>query len=345
MTLLSPSADAGTPAEPSPVANVHERSMATRVLTSRFGPYVGLGSVLAVLVVYMWATNPIFASWANVTNVMRGSSVIIILSIGMTFVLLTAGVDLSIGAMLGLCSLLYAQFIEWHLNGFLALVLTLLCGALLGYVGNGILIGRAQISFFVITLGTMSIYRGVALLWNDKSVDMYGDRVSTALGNDTVLDGRVPIGFIVAMAAVVLTALVLRRTTFGRSVYAVGGNREAAELSGIKAGRAVAWVYGISGICAGLAAVMTIGRTTIAQATAGTNVELRVVAVVLLGGVALSGGIGSIWGTLLGVAFLQILGNALDLSGVSSYWQMIMTGAILIVAISLDRVRTRRNGA
>jgi ribose/xylose/arabinose/galactoside ABC-type transport system permease subunit len=104
-------------------------------------------------------------------------------------------------------------------------------------------------------------------------------------------------------------------------------------------------VYGISGICAGLAAVMTIGRTTIAQATAGTNVELRVVAVVLLGGVALSGGIGSIWGTLLGVAFLQILGNALDLSGVSSYWQMIMTGAILIVAISLDRVRTRRNGA
>jgi ribose/xylose/arabinose/galactoside ABC-type transport system permease subunit len=312
------------------------------LLTGRFGPYLALSGVLLVLVVYMASTNPFFLTWANATNLMRGSASMIVLASAMTLVVITAGVDLSIGALVGISSLIFAQLLIWDVPGVLAVVAVLACSGLLGWLCNGILIGRAGISFFVVTLGTMSFFRGVALLWNDKSIDMYSSDVARVLGDTALLGGRIPVGFLVALGVALLLGAVMRFTRFGRSVFAVGGNREAAELSGIPSGWVVAAVYGISGVACGLAAVMLIGRTTVAQATAGTGIELQVIAVVLLGGAALSGGVGTIWGTLLGVAFLQVLSNALDLSGLSSYWQMILTGVILVVAVTLDAVRSRR---
>jgi len=306
---------------------------------------MGLIVVLIGLIVYVSLTEDAFLSQANITNILRTSAIPLVLAAGMTLVLLTAGVDLSVGAILGLSGVFYAQMaVDQDMPGFLALILTLILGAGLGLF-NGFLIGKVQMSFFVVTLGTLSLYRGVALLWRNESIDMYTKELPSFLGNDAIFDDTVPVGFVVALALYLFVALVLRYSVFGRSVYAVGGNREAAELSGIRAGGIVAWVYVISGMCAALGAVMLIGRTTISVATAGTGIELNVAAAVLLGGAALSGGVGSIWGTLLGVMFLQVLSNALDLAAVSGFWQQIVTGGILITAIYLDSFRSRRIGA
>jgi ribose/xylose/arabinose/galactoside ABC-type transport system permease subunit len=316
-----------------------------RLGQSRFGPYLGLLIVLIALIVYVSLTEDAFLSQANITNILRTSAIPLVLAGGMTLVLFTAGVDLSVGATLALCGVFYAQMsVDRDIPGVLALLLTLVVGAGLGLF-NGFLIGKVQMSFFVVTLGTLSLYRGIAFLWRDESVDMFTKELPAFLGNDALFGDTVPIGFLVAIGLYLFLAVVLRYTSFGRSVYAVGGNREAAELSGIRAGRVVALVYVISGMCAALGSVMLIGRTTISVATAGTGIELNVAAAVLLGGAALSGGVGSIWGTLLGVMFLQVLSNALDLAGVSGFWQQIVTGAILITAIYLDSVRSRRIGS
>ena len=320
-------------------------ALVQRLGQSRFGPYLGLLIVLIALIVYVSLTEDAFLSQANITNILRTSAIPLVLAGGMTLVLFTAGVDLSVGATLALCGVFYAQMsVDREIPGVLALLLTLVVGAGLGLF-NGFLIGKVQMSFFVVTLGTLSLYRGIAFLWRDESVDMFTKELPAFLGNDALFGDTVPIGFLVAIGLYLLLAVVLRYTSFGRSVYAVGGNREAAELSGIRAGRVVALVYVISGMCAALGSVMLIGRTTIAVATAGTGIELNVAAAVLLGGAALSGGVGSIWGTLLGVMFLQVLSNALDLAGVSGFWQQIVTGAILITAIYLDSVRSRRIGS
>lgn len=320
------------------------RARIVAVLDGRFGSYVGLGVALVLLLLVVSTTQDAFLTQANMTNILRTMSVTLVLAAGMTVVLLTAGVDLSVGATLGLTSVVYAQLVvEVGMNGFLALLLTLVVGAGLGLL-NGLLIGVVRMSFFVVTLGTLSLYRGLALFWNSSSVDMFGQPVPRTLGNDTVLGGRIPIGLLVALGVCVLLAAMLRFTVFGRSIFAVGGNREAAELSGIRSGRVVAGVYVISGLCAALAAVILIGRTTVSVATAGTGIELSVVAAVLLGGAALSGGVGSLTGTALAVVFLQVLSNSLNLAGVSGFVQQILTGVILIAAIYLDSVRTRRSG-
>lgn len=322
------------------------RAVASAVLASRLGPFVGVGSVLALLVVFELLTNPTFSSAANLTSLGRAAAVPLVLTAAMAIVLLTGGVDLSIGSTLALSGIVYAQLVTGGVAPPLALIATLAFGAAVGFGVNGIMIGRLSMSFFVITIGTLSLYRGLVFLWTDtNTIDMYGDDVSAWLGNEAVFGGHVPIGLLIALGVVLGLYGVLRFTTFGRSVYAVGGNREAAELSGVRSGWVIACVYGISGLCAALGAVMTIGRTTIADPNMGTNVELQAAAAALLGGVALSGGVGSIWGALLGAGFLLVLSNALALAGASASWQLIVTGVILVVAVFLDRLRARANSA
>lgn len=330
-----------TPAGASPL----KRSMA-RLLGGTFGPIVGVAGVLAALVVFELITQPTFGSADNLTSLGRASIVPLVVSVAMALVLLTGGVDLSIGATLALAGVLYARLVTSGVPAGFALVACLIFGAIVGFVVNGILIGRLNMSFFVVTIGTMSLYRGIVYLWtNTNTIDMYGDPVSGFLGNDTIIGGHVPIGLLVGLGVVLALWWVLRWTNFGRSIYAVGGNREATELAGVRAGWVTAAVYGVSGLCAALAAVMTIGRSTIADPNMGLNLELTAAAAALLGGVALSGGVGSIWGAVLGVAFLQALTNALSLAGVSTSWQLVATGAILIVAVYLDRVRARAAAA
>lgn len=338
----APSAPAGAPGGSVDVAPRRRNRAAGVLLGGRFGPFIGVGAVLLVLCAYMATTEPVFTSGDNLTNLMRSMAVPLVLAGAMALVLLTGGVDLSMGATLALTGTLYAKLVTGGAPAGLALLACLAFGAALGFCVNGILIGRLDMSFFVVTLGTLSAYRGLTFLWTDNTtIDMFDDTLSQKVGDATILGDRVPIGMLLALGAIVLLYLVLRYTNFGRSIYAVGGNKEAAELSGVRSGWVIAAVYGISGICAALAAVMTIGRSTIADPNMGTNIELQVAAAALLGGVALSGGVGSIWGAVLGVVFFQVLSNALSLVGAPQSWQLIVTGAILVVAIYLDRVRGR----
>lgn len=315
------------------------------VTTAKVGPYVGLVTILAAVIVYSALTQEAFLTETNIVNTLRNSAIPLVLAAGMTLVVITAGVDLSIGSILALCTVFYGQMaVSQSLPGVVALLLTLVLGALLGLF-NGYLIGKIRMSFFVVTLGTLSLYRGLAQLWRNQSFDMFDYQLPRTLGNDTIFGDRLPIGFMLAIGVCTVVFLASKHTRFGRSVYAVGGNREAAELSGIRAGWIVALVYSFSGLCAALGAVMLIGRTTIAVSTSGQGIELGVVAAVLLGGAALSGGQGSIWGTVLAVIFLEVLSNALDLAAVSGFWQQIVTGVILIAAVYLDSLRSRRAGS
>ncbi len=316
-------------------------SRVKRLLSGGLGPLLGVGGVLFVLVVVELITQPTFGTSDNLTALARAAAVPLLVTAGMAIVLLTGGVDLSVGSTLALCGVLYAKLVTDGTAPGLALIACLIFGAVVGFLINGVLIGRLQMSFFVVTIGTLSLYRGIVYLWTDtQTIDMFGDPVSRTLGNDTLTLG-LPVGLLVALLVVLGLWGVLRWTTFGRSVYAVGGNREATDLAGVRSGWVVAAVYGISGACAALAAVMMIGRTTIADPNMGSSLELTAAAGALLGGIALSGGVGSIWGAVLGVAFLQVLNNVLSLAGVSTSWQLIVTGAILVIAVYLDRVRGR----
>lgn len=310
--------------------------------TSPVAPYVGLATVLAVLILFQLATEPTFSSWSNLTNLMRSMAVPLLLAAAGTLVLLTAGVDLSIGALLGLSGILYAKLASGGLSPLPALLLTLAAGGAIAFFVNGYLIGRVGMSFFVVTLGTGSILRGAAYLWSDNTaIDMSRNSLAATLGNTAIIGDKIPVGILVAFGIAVLLWAILRYTVYGRSIYAVGGNREAAELSGVPSGWVIASVYGIVGLCAVLAGIMMIGRQTIADPNAGVGIELTVASAILLGGVALQGGVGSIWGAVLGTVFLSVLANALALHGLSSNWQLVVTGAILLLAVYLDRLRQR----
>lgn len=337
------------PSAPARAPEPRERRLSVRsvLLGSQIGPFVGVGGVLLLLILFELATEPTFSSSANLTNILRGAAIPLVLAAASALVLLTAGVDLSIGSTLAIMGVLYAKLVtSADVDPFPALIVTLLVGGFIGFVVNGVLIGYLRLSFFVVTLATLSLYRGLTYLWTrSTAIDMSADPISAKLGNDTVLGGHVPFGFLVALAVVIGLYLVLRYTTFGRSIYAVGGNPEAAELSGVRTKLVVASVYGISGLCAALGAVMTIGYSTIADPNMGLNVELQVISAALLGGLALSGGVGSIWGAVLGVFFLQVLANALALAGASENWRLVVTGVILVLAVYLDRLRTRMGAA
>jgi ribose/xylose/arabinose/galactoside ABC-type transport system permease subunit len=305
-------------------------------------PYIGIAVVLLAVVIVNLLSEPTFSSWSNMTNLMRSMAVPLLLAAAGTLVLLTAGVDLSIGSTLGLAGILYAKLVTGGMPAWPALVITVLAGGAVGFLLNGMLIGRVGMSFFVVTLGAGSLLRGVSFLWSSNTaIDMSNDRLSQTLGNTAIFGDRVPVSMIIAAGAVVVLWTVLRYTTFGRSVYAVGGNREAAELSGVPSGWVIASVYGIVALCAAIAGIMMIGRQTLADPNAGNGIELTVASGILLGGVALYGGVGSVWGAALGTVFLAVLANSLALRGLSANWQLVVTGAILIVAVYLDRVRQR----
>lgn len=309
---------------------------------SQIGPFLALGAVLIFLLIVEGITQPEAFESGNVTNVMRALAVPLVLAVGMTFCLLTGGVDLSIGSSLALSGTLYAKLYTSGAPPVLSLLACILFGLCIGFLVNGLLIGKLDMSFFVVTLGTLSLYRGIVFLWTDaETIDMYEDSLTQKIGNETIFGDKLPIAFVIAVGVVILGYVLLKYTNFGRRVYAVGGNAEAARLSGVRSDWVIAAVYAIAGICAAIAALMTIGRAASVDPNMGTSLELNAAAAVLLGGVALSGGMGSLWGAVLGVVFLEVLANALALAGLSTSYQLIVTGAILIVAVYLDRVRAR----
>jgi ribose transport system permease protein len=286
-------------------------------------------------------TQPDFFSQANIENLLTGSSILFVVSIGMTFVVLTGGIDLSVGSLLALSGIILSKlFNEVGLPAPLAVLLTCLAAALIGGAVNGVLIGRLGLSFFVV--GTLSIYRGLVNIWSNTETTYISSSFIDGIAFSKLLGIAYPIWIMLATYLVAL--VVLRWTYFGRDVYAVGGNITAARLSGINVARTLITVYAIVGLCAGIGGVIQAARLGAASPLVGEATPLDAAAAVLLGGTSFLGGVGGVTGTAVGVLFIGTLQNGLSISGVSSFWQQVVTGLILILAISIDLLQQQGPG-
>lgn len=299
--------------------------------------YSGVAVLWLVLVIWASVTLPGFMTQANITNITVSSAVPFVLAIGVTVTVLLGGIDLSVGSMLALAGVLLASFSE-QFGGGLSILLTVACAAIIGGGTNAVLIGRFNLNPFVVTLGGLSFFRGVAYLVSDGETKTVSSPVVQEFGFGSFLG--VPVPVLVMVVVLATSWFVLRSTYFGRHVYAIGGNRDAARISGVPTRRVIAAVYVVSGLCVGIAAVLQTGRSGAAAPTAAAGIELLVAASVLLGGTRLSGGAGSVIGTTVAVLFLATLDNVLTLRGVTSYWQLVVVGGLLIAAVAIDRARS-----
>jgi inositol transport system permease protein len=309
---------------------------------ARFAPTIFLIALMAIFAV----AEPRFLSSINLFNVMRQVSITGLLALSMTFVILTAGIDLSVGSLLAFSGLVAAAVAKgglasrftvgasgvgygWGFAALAAIVVGLLCG----YV-QGVAVTRLKVPPFVVTLGGMSAFRGAALLFSGGGPISGFEPSFTWWGQGKI--GPVPVPVIIFLAFAVLAHITLRYTRYGRQVYAVGGNPEAARLSGLNVNRIIASVYVISGFFCGLASFVLAARLNSAEAVAGTGYELTVIASVVIGGTSLFGGSGTILGTVVGTILIGVLLNGLILMDVSSYIQQIIIGIIIVLAVAFD---------
>jgi ribose transport system permease protein len=317
----------------------------TRVLgwagTSRYAAVLLL--LVGISVYFAITESGRFLSQSNIENLLASVSILFVVSVGMTFVVLTGGIDLSVGAVVALAGLVLAKLFNGvGVPALLAVVLTILFGALLGAVVNGLLIGRAGLSFFVVTLGTASLYQGIVSIWSHTQTTYIDSSLIDGIGFGSALGISTPIW--IMLATFLVAFVVLRWTYFGRDVYAVGGSIEAARLSGINATGTIVAVYAIVGAAAALGGVIQAGRLGASSPDVGADIPLAAAAAVLLGGTSFLGGVGGVTGTVVGVLFIGTLQNGLAIKGVSSFWQQVVTGAILIVAVGIDRIQQSSRG-
>ena len=315
-----------------------EHARASVVMLRR---YLGVGAALLLLILVLSLTQENFLRYSNITNILRTNAVLFVVAVGLTFVIISQGLDLSIGSMVALGGVLLAIMLGEGLPAFIAVPLTIaVCTAMGAFITGG-LIAYGHFNFFVVTLGMLQLLRGAALvLSNGIPRSTIQHPLVQFLGDGTI--GGFPVPVLIAAVVGIVGYVVLRWTRFGRSVYAVGGNETAARLAGVDVKRIRFAVYAITAFSAGIAAVMLTGRLTSSQPVSGAaGLELSAAAAVLLGGASFSGGSGTVAGTAVGVLFLGILANGITLAGVPSYWQGIATGLVLIAAIALDRLRSR----
>lgn len=292
-------------------------------------------------------TAPSFLSGNNFLIVGQQIAQVGIIAIGATFVIISGEIDLSVGSIYALgaitSGLLLMEGIAWPI----ALVASLIVGLLAGLV-NGLLTVYAQIPSFIVTLGTLSVYRGLTLLISDgrpislpsgdSNLDQFG-----LLGRGKLF-GEVPMQLALFIFVAIFAAIILSKSRFGFNVYAVGGSPEAARLSGIRSGRVKILAFTLAGLLSAFSGVVGLSFLSYVQGVSGTGLELLVIAAVIVGGAALFGGSGSIAGTVVGVAFIGTLQNILNLRAISSFWQILATGAVIILAVTVDSALSRRRG-
>lgn len=300
---------------------------------------LGIGVALVLLVAYLSITQDSFLTYSNIENVLRTNAVLFVASVGLTFVIVSRGIDLSVGSLAALGGVFLAKMLSGGVPVVLAILLTILACTLLGGGINGGAIAYGGFNFFVVTLATLEIFRGVALVISDGAAQSTIDYdLVQKIGDGEWAGLSIPV--LIAIAWGLAAHLLLRHTRLGRTIYAVGGNEEAARLSGVRVKRVQLFAYTFSATCAGLAAVMIVGRLTSSQPVSGAvGLELSAAAAVLLGGASFAGGKGTVAGTAIGVLFIGFMENGLTLAGVPAYWKGIATGIVLLAAIGLDRMR------
>ncbi|MEA5603500.1 ABC transporter permease subunit [Nostoc sp. UHCC 0252] len=305
---------------------------------STFLEVAGILPILVIICILFAFLSPNFLTGGNIINILRQASMNIVLATGMTFVILTGGIDLSVGSILAVSAVVALLVSLLPALSWAAVPAALLAGLLLGLV-NGALITFLDVPPFIVTLGSLTALRGMAFLVAKGTTVINRDINFAWIGNSYI--GPFPWLVIIALLTVVISWFVLRQTVLGVQIYAVGGNERAARLTGIKVNRVLLFVYGISGLLAGLAGIMSASRLYSASGILGQGYELDAIAAVILGGTSFTGGIGTIGGTLLGALIIAILNNGLTLLNLSYFWQLVVKGLVIILAVTIDRLRRR----
>lgn len=305
---------------------------------ARWWDRVGILMVLVALVLLMAAIAPNFNRVDNLLNIARAISINAILAAGLTVVILTGGIDLSVGSTIAVSGVVAVIVAIAGVPAPLAVLFGMAVGALCGLV-NGWLTAYLALAPFIVTLGTMTFLRGLAYTITDGQPIVSSSLSFRDLGNGYV--GPVPVPVIIMVVVYAVIWFVLERTRYGRHVYAVGGNAEAAKLAGVRVKRVITSVYVLAGACAGLAGVIFAARVISAQPTAGTGYELDAIAAVVLGGTSLAGGRGRIVGTLIGSVILGVLSTGLILLNVQFFTQLLIKGVVIILAVAIDSLKRR----
>ncbi len=315
--------------------------------------------IFLAMFVGMWLLSDAFLQPRNLFNVVRQISVMGLIAIGVTMVIITTGIDLSSGSVAALAAVVaasLAQRVDWggakypglDLPVILPIVAALAIGILCGFI-NGGLIARFKIPAFIATLGMMTVARGFALIYSDRPVSGLTDAYNY-IGQGEIfkiipIPNQPPLGIPLPVIILVLVAvgshIMLNNTRFGRHIYAIGGNEQAALISGLNVGRIKIGVYTIAGMLSGLAGLVLSSRIGSGQPGLAMGIELDAIAAAVIGGTSLSGGIGTIWGTIIGALIIGVLNNGLDLLNVSAYWQTIVKGSIIVVAVIIDERKNR----
>jgi len=295
----------------------------------------GIFWVLVFLVIIMSFASPAFFTQRNLLNIMKQTSITSILGVGMTFVLISGGIDLSVGSIIALAGVLASATAVEELNIPLAVTILVAVGVgMLCGLANGL--GVAYVGFppFIMTLGMMTSARGLALVFTNGKPIFGLSEGFVAVANGTLL--KIP-NLVYYMAAVmILGYFLLTKTVFGRRVYAIGGNREAARLSGVNDKKYTVIIYMISGILAGFCGLLMCSRITSGNATVANGYEMNAIASAVIGGVSMNGGVGSVLGTLVGALILTIIQNSFDILGINSFYQSVIQGIIILLAVFLD---------
>jgi ribose transport system permease protein len=297
--------------------------------------------ILLLMIIVMSFASDVFLSGRNIMNVVRQISVNMILAVGMTFVIMTGGIDLSVGSILAVSGVVASSLLK---NGsvdsiLLVTIIASIVGGLLGLV-NGLSIAKLKVPPFISTLAMMQIARGIAYLLSNGRPIVDLPKRFLVIGQEAFMG--VPIMVIMMIVVVAIGYVLLQRTRFGRYVYYIGGNEEAARVSGVNVSRILILVYVLAGICAGFAGVILSSRINSGQPQAGLTYELYAIAAVVIGGTSLNGGIGSIGGTIIGAIIIGLIRNSMNLLNVSPFNQMVVLGVVILLAVILDMQSSKR---
>lgn len=295
--------------------------------------------LLAVMLVFFSLVSENFFAAKNMINILRQVSVLSILTAGMTFVIISGGMDLTVGSMLGLTGVICAKLLTTTgLGSVWSVVITLFVACLFGTL-TGVIIVYLRVPAIVITLGMMTVARGIAYILSGgiPIYDIPDDLV--AIGQGYV--GIIPIPVIIMLVIVAIMGFILKKTYYGRFVYAIGGNQEAARLAGVSVNKILISLYAISGFLSGIAGIVLMGRVSSGAPTSGTGMEMDVVTAVVIGGISINGGKGTMFGAFIGALIIGVLSNGLTIMNLGEYYQQVVKGIVLILAVTFDALSSR----
>ena len=300
---------------------------------------IGLTAVIVALAILFILINPRFGTITNFINILTQASFIIVMAVGMTFVITSAGIDLSVGSAVAFITVVTFGMIKGGLNPLLGVLFMFALGAFLGFL-TGSLIAHVKIPPFIATLGMMAGLRGLALVHSAGEMH-FGLPTSITYIGQGVISG-IPVPVIISLATAVFGAWLFNRTRFGLHVRAVGGNREAARLAGVPVNRIEVMVYVLMGLFTALGGLIMMARIDSTQATIGNAMEIHVISAVIIGGTSLFGGRGSVYGSVMGALLLSMMTNALIIAGVDFFWQLVVMGGIVLIAVAISNLREQR---